>query len=183
MLVMGRIKGGVVDNPRRYSWILIGCNLLVVQGVLQIGLDFGGNLGLFSITAKNDAGILSPGIIALSIQSGGIMKGKEESNQLLKQFWSGLIEVNVQNFNVPRRAAADGAITWISDGILVRAHESDFGILDTTWELGLEVFDNVLFSAPWKLNDCSSDTGSGLDHGRKRRAEMRRKQDSVDPSS
>lgn len=142
-------KSGVVDNSGT-DFLLRKClDFLFRNQRLQLLFHFESNLHLLLIGTKNDAAILAPPIIPLSISGGGIVEGEKESNQCFEEFWGWIVQLDVQDFNVSRISSTDLFVTWIFERIVgIDAHESHLGIGNRLWKPFLKVLDNEFFSAP-----------------------------------
>ena len=127
--------------------LLLGVlDLTPIDEVLQLGLDLGGNLLLLVVVAKDNGRILCAGIVSLTVFGSRVVELKEELDKVLK-VGSGIIELDVEDFNVTRCSGAHLAVGGIQHGIFVGRHETDFGFFNRVGKLFLEVDLHILFSS------------------------------------
>ena len=81
-----------------FSTFVIG-NFLLVHELLQSRLDGAGHFHLGLVVAKNNARVLRPRVVALSIGGGGIVELEKESQQRF-QCLIGVVQFNIQIFHV-----------------------------------------------------------------------------------
>ena len=151
VLLVGLVKGSVIDNGRFDRLFLIGLNLFRVNVMLKLRLDLFGNDLLFLRGTKDEAPVLTSSIVPLSIQGGRVVKAVKEAHHLLKDFGSfrgfgG--ELNVQYLHVTRRPAADLTVGRIFHAVGIGVHKTDLGLGNDAGVFDLKVLDNVFFGSP-----------------------------------
>lgn len=151
MFLVGRIKGGVIDNGRFDGFLLVGLDLLLVDGQLEFRLDAFGDFLLAFVRTKDDAPVLGTCIVSLPVQCRRIVEAEEKLDHLLKDLVvgrRGLCQLDVQDLDVPGSSAADLAVRGILHPVRVGVHEADLCIGDASGVLLLKVLDNVFLGTP-----------------------------------
>jgi hypothetical protein len=143
---LGRIKGIHSVNRCMNRLLVVRLDLTRIDEVLQLGLDLGGNLLLLVIIAKDNGRILWASIVSLTVHGRRVVELKEELDEVLK-VGGGIIEFDVEDFNVTRSSGAHLAVGRIQHSIFVGRHETDFGFFDRIGKLFLEVDLHILFSS------------------------------------
>mmetsp|Transcript_567 Transcript_567/g.1246 ORF Transcript_567/g.1246 Transcript_567/m.1246 type:complete len:202 (+) Transcript_567:398-1003(+) len=151
VLVVGRIEGGVVDDRRLHRLLVVGLDVPRVDVPLELRLDFFGDRRLLRRRAKDDAPVLRPSVVSLRVERGRVVKGVKKPHQVLEDFrrLRGLLsQLDVEDLDVARPAAADLTVGGILHPVRVRVHEADLGVGDAPRVLLLEVLDDELFGPP-----------------------------------
>jgi hypothetical protein len=157
MFFLGRVKGIGHEEYARVDFIsCVIFDFPVLDEILQFVLDLESNLLLLLVTTKDDGRVLRTSIIALSIQGGGIVKEKKEPKEGFQGRRSryGLVELHVQDFDVPSLPRTNLTIGRIRYGLRVGRHEADLRRFNDIRKLLLKVLDNELFRAP--VTSCRS---------------------------
>jgi len=151
VLVVGRMKGGVVNDGRLHCLLFVGLDGPRVDVPLELRLDFFGDGRLFRRRAKDEAPVLRPSVVSLRVEGGRVVKGVKKPHEVLEDFrrLRGLLrQLDIEDLDMARPAAADLTVGGILHPVRVRVHEADLGLGDAPRVLLLEVLDDELFGPP-----------------------------------
>lgn len=127
MFLVGRVEGAHAVDFRLDLFAAV-LDLAGVQQLLELRLDGGGDLLLTLVAAEDGGAVLRPNIIALTVLGGGVVKHKEELDELLEMLLR-FVELDVEHLDVARGAGAD-----LLDGGEANSHYKTTAIVGTQME-------------------------------------------------